>query len=139
MAVLLSLGTSSHLRSLSQVQAEIKKAHFRRSLAMDFKQKARATSAAGSCCYGGLASHATTSFSVSLAGRGAGGTQQRGLLLLPARASLPGYIPSSFASDNFLPCPTQEMSQRACGQNTVDITDLNQHRPNLNKELETML
>ncbi|KAM7081890.1 parathyroid hormone/parathyroid hormone-related peptide receptor-like [Ciconia maguari] len=121
-----------------EVQAEIKKAHFRRSLALDFKQKARATSAAGSCCYGGLASHATTSFSMSLAGRGAGSTQQRGLLLL-ARASLPGYIPSSFASDNFLPCPTQEMSQKACGENIADLTDLNQHHPNLKKELETML
>ncbi|NXQ78986.1 PTH1R protein, partial [Nyctibius grandis] len=121
-----------------EVQAEIKKAHFRRSLALDFKQKARATSAAGSCCSGGLASHATTSFSVSLVGRGAGSTQQRGLLL-PACASLPGYIPSSFASDNFLPCPTQEMSQKACGENTVGLTDLNQRHPNLNKELETML
>ncbi|NXT30765.1 PTH1R protein, partial [Pelecanoides urinatrix] len=122
-----------------EVQAEIKKAHFRRSLALDFKQKARATGVAGSCCYGGLASHATTSFSVSLAGRGAGNTQQQRGLLLPARASLPAYIPGSFASDNFLPCPTQEMSQKACGENTVDLTDLNQRHSNLNKELETML
>ncbi|NWU68747.1 PTH1R protein, partial [Pterocles burchelli] len=121
-----------------EVQAEIKKAHFRRSLALDFKQKARATSAAGSCCYGGLASHATTSFSVSLAGRGAGDTQQRGLLL-PARASLPGYIPGSFAPDLFLPGPTQEMSQKACGENTADFPDLDQRHPNLSKELETML
>ncbi|KAM6334171.1 parathyroid hormone/parathyroid hormone-related peptide receptor-like [Alca torda] len=121
-----------------EVQAEIKKAHFRRSLALDFKQKARATGTAGSCCYGGPASHATTSFSMSLAGRGAGSTQQRGLLL-PARASLPGYIPGSFASDHFLPCPSQEMSQKVCGENTVDLTDLNQRHPNLNKELETML
>uniref|UniRef100_A0A8C8BCA2 Parathyroid hormone/parathyroid hormone-related peptide receptor n=1 Tax=Otus sunia TaxID=257818 RepID=A0A8C8BCA2_9STRI len=121
-----------------EVQAEIKKAHFRRSLALDLKQKARATSAAGSCCYGGLASHATTSFSVSLAGRGAGSTQQRGLLLL-ARASLPGYIPGPFASDHFLPCPTKEMSQKACGENTADLTDLNLRRPNLKSELETML
>ncbi|KFP41605.1 Parathyroid hormone/parathyroid hormone-related peptide receptor, partial [Chlamydotis macqueenii] len=93
-----------------EVQAEIKKAHFRRSLALDFKQKARATSTAGSCCYSGLASHTTASFSVSLAGRGAASTQQG--LLLPARASLPGYLPSSFASENFLPCPNQEMSQK---------------------------
>lgn len=64
--------------------------------------------------------------------------QQQGLLL-PARASLPGCIPSSFTSDNFLPCRTQEMSQRACGENIVDLTDLNQHHPNLNKELETVL
>ncbi|NWH58416.1 PTH1R protein, partial [Geococcyx californianus] len=121
-----------------EVQAEIKKAHFRRSLAMDFKQKARATSAAGSCCYGGLTSHATTSFSTSLAGRGAVSTQQHGLLV-PARASLPGYIPTSFASGNFLPCPNQEMSQKACEENIVDLRDLNQHPLNLNKELETML
>ncbi|NWQ81464.1 PTH1R protein, partial [Columbina picui] len=121
-----------------EVQAEIKKAHFRRSLALDFKQKARATSAAGSCCYGGLASHGTTSFSVSLAGRGAANLQPRGLLL-PARASLPGCGPSSFALENFLPCPGQEMKQKSCGENTVDLTDLTQHHPNLNKELETML
>ncbi|NWR77046.1 PTH1R protein, partial [Centropus unirufus] len=120
-----------------EVQAEIKKARFRRSLALDFKQQARATSAAGSCC-GGLASHATTSFSTSLAGRGAGSTQQRGLLL-PARASLPGYIPPSFASENFLSVPTQEMSQKAFGENIGGLTELNQDQPNLNKELETML
>ncbi|KAK2522414.1 hypothetical protein Q9966_012604 [Columba livia] len=118
----------------SQVQAEIKKARFRRSLALDFKQKARATSAAGSCCYGGLASHGTTSFSVSLAGRGAANPPPRGLLL-PARASLPG----SFALENVVPCPGQEMRQKGCGENTVDLTDLTQRHPNLNKELETML
>ncbi|NWW51788.1 PTH1R protein, partial [Pedionomus torquatus] len=119
-----------------EVQAEIKKAHFRRSLALDFKQKARATSGAGSCCYGGLGSQATTSFSTSLTGRGTGGTQQRGLLL-PPRASLPGFVPNSFASNHFLPCPNQEMSQKVCGENLVDLTD--QRHPSLNKELETML
>uniref|UniRef100_A0A672UI54 Parathyroid hormone/parathyroid hormone-related peptide receptor n=1 Tax=Strigops habroptila TaxID=2489341 RepID=A0A672UI54_STRHB len=129
--------SNAHLRS-GEVQAEIKKAHFRRSLALDFKQKARATSAAGSYCSGGLTSHPTTSFSTSLVGRGSGSTQQRGLLL-PARASLPGYIPSSFASDNFAPCMTQEMSQKPCGENTGDSTDLDRCHPNLNKELETML
>ncbi|KAM6295423.1 parathyroid hormone/parathyroid hormone-related peptide receptor-like [Aegotheles albertisi] len=121
-----------------EVQAEIKKAHFRRSLALDFKQKARATGAAGSCCYGGLGSHTTTSVSTSLGGRGAGSTQQRGLLL-PARASLPGYVPSSHALENFLPCPSQEMSQKACGENILDLTELNQPHPKLNKEMETML
>uniref|UniRef100_A0A8B9Q495 Parathyroid hormone/parathyroid hormone-related peptide receptor n=1 Tax=Apteryx owenii TaxID=8824 RepID=A0A8B9Q495_APTOW len=121
-----------------EVQAEIKKAHFRRSLALDFKQKARATSTAGSCYCGGLLSHATASFSTSLAGRGAASTQQRGLLLA-ARASLPGYVPSSFASDNFLPCPPREMSQKACGENTGDLTGLDRSHPGLNKELETML
>ncbi|NXI48398.1 PTH1R protein, partial [Galbula dea] len=120
-----------------EVQAEIKKAHFRRSLALDFKQKARATSA-GSCCHAGLASHGTASFSMSLAGRGAGSTQQRGLML-PARASLPGYVPSSFASGTFLPCVPQDLRQKACGESRVASADLNQRCPNLQQELETML
>ncbi|XP_015741157.1 parathyroid hormone/parathyroid hormone-related peptide receptor-like isoform X1 [Coturnix japonica] len=120
-----------------EVQAEIKKAHFRRSLALDFKQKARASSAAGSCCYGGLMSHGTTSFSVSLTGRGPGGTQPRGLLL-PARGSLPGYTPSSCAAD-LLPHLTQGMSQKTCGENTVGFKDLDENQPSRNKELETTL
>ncbi|KAM8989042.1 parathyroid hormone/parathyroid hormone-related peptide receptor-like [Ara ararauna] len=120
-----------------EVQAEIRKAHLRRSLALDFKQKARATSAVGSYCYGGLSSHPTTSVSTSLVGRGAGSSlQQR---LLPARASLPGCIPSSFASDNFVPGVTQEMSQKPAGETAGDPTDLDRGHPNLNKELETML
>lgn len=119
------------------MQAEIKKAHFRRSLALDFKQKARASSAAGSCCYGGLMSHGTTNFSVSLTGRGPGGTQPRGLLL-SARGSLPGYTPSSCAAD-LLPHLTQEMSQKTCGENTVGSKDPDESHPNPNKELETML
>ncbi|NXD17542.1 PTH1R protein, partial [Nothocercus nigrocapillus] len=53
-----------------EVQAEIKKAHFRRSLALDFKQKARATSTAGSCYCGGPLSQATVSISTSAAARG---------------------------------------------------------------------
>ncbi|XP_042691990.1 parathyroid hormone/parathyroid hormone-related peptide receptor-like [Centrocercus urophasianus] len=120
-----------------EVQAEIKKARFRRSLALDFKQKARASSAAGSCCYAGLMSHGTTSFSVSLAGRGPGGTQPRGLLL-PARGSLPGYAPSSCAAE-LLSHLTQEMSQKTCGENSLGLKDLDENHPNLNRELETML
>lgn len=41
-----------------KVQAEVKKAWLRRSLALDLKQKARV--AGGSCYYGGTTSHATT-------------------------------------------------------------------------------
>ncbi|XP_065603289.1 parathyroid hormone/parathyroid hormone-related peptide receptor-like [Cyrtonyx montezumae] len=120
-----------------EVQAEIRKAHFRRSLALDLKQKARASGAAGSCCYGGLVSHGTTSFSVSLAGRGLGGTQPRGLLL-PARGSLPGCTPSSCAAA-LLPHLTREMSQKTCRENTVGLKDLDHSHPNLNRELETKL
>ncbi|XP_071584692.1 parathyroid hormone/parathyroid hormone-related peptide receptor-like [Heliangelus exortis] len=118
-----------------EVQTEIKKAHFRRSLALDFKQKARGSSAApGSCCYGGLGSHPSTS--TSLAGRGAGGTQQQGLVL---PATLPGFVPSSFGSGKFLPCPRQELSLKICGDKPRDFLDLNEHHPKVTKELETML
>ncbi|NXC03005.1 PTH1R protein, partial [Orthonyx spaldingii] len=118
-----------------EVQAEIKKAHFRRLLALDLGQQARP----GSCCCAGPGSQAPQSCSTSLAGRGAGGP--RGLLLLPARPRLPGYIPSSGASDQLLPCPAQEMSQKPRGESTGDATELTRchPNPNPNKELETML
>ncbi|XP_060951223.1 parathyroid hormone 3 receptor [Limanda limanda] len=50
-----------------EVQAEVKKAWLRRSLAQDLKQKTRMTSSGGggSCYYGGMMSH-TTTHSVSL-------------------------------------------------------------------------
>ncbi|NXB83169.1 PTH1R protein, partial [Vidua chalybeata] len=115
-----------------EVQAEIKKAHFRRLLALHLGQQARP----GSCCCAGRGSQAPQSCSTSLAGRGAGGT--RGLLL-PARPHLPGYIPGSGASDQLLPCPVQEPSQKAQGENTVDLTELTQCHPKPNKELETVL
>ncbi|XP_033375896.1 parathyroid hormone/parathyroid hormone-related peptide receptor-like [Parus major] len=99
-----------------EVQAEIKKAHFRRLQALDLGQRARPGS--------------SQSCSTSLAGRGAGGT--RGL-------RLPGYIPSSGTSDQLLPCPGQELSQKPRGENTVDLTGLAQCHPKPNKELETML
>ncbi|XP_031990266.1 parathyroid hormone/parathyroid hormone-related peptide receptor-like [Corvus cornix cornix] len=115
-----------------EVQAEIKKAHFRRLLALDLGQQARP----GSCCCAGPGSQAPQSCSTSLAGRGAGGT--RGLLL-PARPRPPGYIPSSGASDQLLPCPAQEMSQKPRGENTMDLTDPTQCHPKPDKELETVL
>lgn len=112
------------------MQAEIKKAHFRRLLALDLGQQARP----GSCCCAVRGSQAPQS--TSLAGRGAEGT--RGLLL-PARARLPGFVPSSGTSDQLLPCPAQELSQKPRGENTVDLTELTQCHPKPNKELETML
>lgn len=51
--------------SCPQVQAEVKKAWSRRSLALDIKQNARMTSSGGSCYYGGMMSQ-TTTHSVSL-------------------------------------------------------------------------
>ncbi|XP_056367941.1 parathyroid hormone/parathyroid hormone-related peptide receptor-like [Oenanthe melanoleuca] len=100
-----------------EVQAEIKKAHFRRLLALDLRQRGRP----GSC-------------GRSRAGRGAGGT--RGLLL-PARPRPPGHVLG--ASEQLLPCPGQELSHKPRGETTVDLTDLTQCHPEPNKELETML
>ncbi|XP_071318736.1 parathyroid hormone 3 receptor isoform X3 [Trachinotus anak] len=96
-----------------EVQAEVKKAWLRRSLALDLKQKARMTSSGGggSCYYGGMMSH-TTTHSVSLsaahpkalsftggvvgsggaAGGGSGVRLPRHTSLHPQN-SLPGYVP----------------------------------------------
>lgn len=96
------------------MQAEVKKAWLRRSLALDLKQKARMTSSGGggSCYYGGMMSHTTTQ-SVSLsaanpralsfaggvvcsggsAGGGSGVRPPRHSSLQP-QSSLPGYVPS---------------------------------------------
>ncbi|XP_030397575.1 parathyroid hormone/parathyroid hormone-related peptide receptor-like [Gopherus evgoodei] len=130
-----------------EVQAEIKKARFRRSLALDFKQKTRVTSTGGSCYYGGLVSHTTNSVSMSIAGRGpagAGVQQSTKLRILPLspHTSLLGYIPSSSASDNSVPSPTQDIPQKAHGENAKDFVcfpDLGQSHSSLSKEVETML
>ncbi|CAM5128508.1 unnamed protein product [Natator depressus] len=130
-----------------EVQAEIKKARFRRSLALDFKQKTRVTSTGGSCYYGGLVSHTTNSVSMSITGRGAAGagmqqSAKHRVLPLSSHTSLLGYIPSSSASDNSVPSPTQEIPQKAPGENAKDIVcfpDLSQSHSSLSKEVETML
>ncbi|NXA42190.1 PTH1R protein, partial [Eudromia elegans] len=115
------------------VQAEIKKARFRRSLALDFKQKARATSTVGSCYCSGPLSQATTSISTSAAGRRAASGAGRGLL--PA-ARLPSCALAAPAA--FLPCAPGELSQKGPEENTADW-GLQRSPPGLTKELETML
>ncbi|KAI4894709.1 hypothetical protein NFI96_034354, partial [Prochilodus magdalenae] len=83
-----------------EVQAEVKKAWLRRSLALDLKQKARVTSSAGggSCYYGGMMSHTT---SVCLSVSGTKGLALTGSALgIKGQAhhqvltNLPGYVPS---------------------------------------------
>ncbi|NWX88692.1 PTH1R protein, partial [Nothoprocta pentlandii] len=106
-----------------EVQAEIRKARFRRSLALDFKQKARATSTVGSCYCSGPLSQATA----SAAGRGAASAAGRGLLPL---AGLPSYGAAAF--------PPHELSQKGCGEKRAE-SGLQRSPPGLAKELETML
>ncbi|XP_064589561.1 parathyroid hormone/parathyroid hormone-related peptide receptor-like [Zonotrichia leucophrys gambelii] len=108
-----------------EVQAEIRKAHFRRLLALHLGQPARP----GSCCCAGPGGcGAPRSLSTGLAGRAAGGA--RGMLL-PTRPRPPGSIPGSI--------PAQEPSQRGRGEPTGDLTELTQCQPKPSKELETML
>uniref|UniRef100_A0A8C7UC00 Parathyroid hormone/parathyroid hormone-related peptide receptor n=1 Tax=Oncorhynchus mykiss TaxID=8022 RepID=A0A8C7UC00_ONCMY len=110
-----------------EVQAEVKKAWLRRSLALDLKQKTRVTSSGGggSCYYGGMMSH-TTTHSVSLtvanprgmslngAGApgmgGAGGSNGGGGSRQPRLTSsfhpltnLPGYVPSNTETPSAFP------------------------------------
>ncbi|KAM6951011.1 parathyroid hormone 3 receptor [Aplochiton taeniatus] len=117
-----------------EVQAEVKKAWLRRSLALDLKQKARMTSSGGggSFYYGGMMSH-TTTHSVSLsvghprglalngcgagggggasAGGGGGGARQARLNSLHPLTNLPGYVPG----DTETPDPQQELAERKPG------------------------
>ncbi|KAK1882093.1 Parathyroid hormone/parathyroid hormone-related peptide receptor [Dissostichus eleginoides] len=102
-----------------EVQAEVKKAWLRRSLALDLKQKAKMTSSGGSCYYGGMMSH-TTTHSVSLSAANpralsSGGASGGGAGVRPPRhgslhpqSSLPGYVPG----DAETPGPQQELPVR---------------------------
>ncbi len=82
-----------------QVQAEVKKAWLRRSLAIDLKQKARVNSSAGcgSGYYGGMMSHTTTqSVCLSVSGTkglplGTMGAKRQSRL--HNSGNLPGYAP----------------------------------------------
>ncbi|XP_069490206.1 parathyroid hormone/parathyroid hormone-related peptide receptor-like [Ambystoma mexicanum] len=96
-----------------EVQAEIKKAWFRRNLNLDIKQRPRVTSTGGSCYYGGVVSHATNSVSMSLAGQrapGSGSLQAGKHRAVPSHSmnNLPGYLPSPSSSEHAVPSPTKE-------------------------------
>ncbi|XP_029428095.1 parathyroid hormone/parathyroid hormone-related peptide receptor-like [Rhinatrema bivittatum] len=131
-----------------EVQAELKKAWFRRNLALDLKQKTRVTSTGGSFYCGGMVSHTTNSFSMSVAVRGVstGGPQPSGKhRILPGHTvtSLPIHIPSSPYVENSLPSSTQEKPQKGAGEGiSKDLTcsqDLHQRDCSLQKELDTIL
>ncbi|XP_061765476.1 parathyroid hormone 3 receptor isoform X1 [Nerophis ophidion] len=103
-----------------EVQAEVKKAWLRRSLALDLKQKARITSSngGGSCYYGGMMSHTTThSVCMSAAhprafplGTNIGSRLPRHAPLY-AQSSLPGYAVSYCETSGL----QQEMAARRSG------------------------
>lgn len=97
------------------MQAEVKKAWLRRSLALDIKQKARVVSSTGggSCYYGGMTSHTTTQ-STCLGAQGA--VLARGAALgvrgQSHVANLPGYTPSETAETTL---PTVQQSELSTG------------------------
>lgn len=114
-----------------QVQAEVKKAWLRRSLALDIKQKARVVSSTGggSCYYGGMTSHTTTQ-SICLGAQGPILTRSMplGVKGQSPVANLPGYIPNETA-ETTLPIVQHSELWRADivgtlydqnGQNTVE-------------------
>ncbi|XP_061562267.1 parathyroid hormone 3 receptor [Phycodurus eques] len=111
-----------------EVQAEVKKAWLRRSLALDLKQKARITSSngGGSCYYGGMMSHATTTHSVCMSAANhkalplaggmvgyAGGACGGSGLRLPRQAALhpQSSLPRYTASE----CESSAMAARRSG------------------------
>ncbi|KAJ6654794.1 hypothetical protein lerEdw1_006483 [Lerista edwardsae] len=126
-----------------EVQAEIKKARFRRNLVLDIKQKTRATSTGGSYYYGGLVSHTTNSISLSIAGWGVSSAAavamplggKNWLLHLTSTTPVPEYTPGSSILDR---SPSQEIAQKSLGEGLG-------HSPpaegnfSLKTELETML
>nr|XP_056719326.1 parathyroid hormone/parathyroid hormone-related peptide receptor-like [Euleptes europaea] len=130
-----------------EVQAEIKKARFRRNLILDIKQKTRATST-GSYYYGGLVSHVTNSVSLSVAGWG---TASATAVALPLGAKnwLPHLTPAATASLESTPgsptlpgSPSQEITQKAFEENLKalrgSLQSLGSHS-GLKEEQETML
>ncbi|XP_020649631.3 parathyroid hormone/parathyroid hormone-related peptide receptor [Pogona vitticeps] len=130
-----------------EVQAEIKKARFRRNLVLDIKQKTRVTSTGGSCYYGGLISHATNSVSLSMASWGAASAAavamplgaKNWLLHFTPSALVSEYRTAAFTLDR---SPSQEMTQKALTENIMvweDSPDLERNHSSLQKELETML
>lgn len=129
-----------------QVQAEVKKARFRRNLVLDIKQKTKVTSTGGSYYYGGLVSHVTNSVSLSMAGWGTAsatavalplGAKNWLLHLTPAAALeyMPGFPP--------LPrCPSQEMTQKAFEENIKALRGSHEtegSHSGVKNEVETML
>lgn len=129
-----------------QVQAEVKKARFRRNLVLDIKQKTRVTSTGGSYCYGGLVSHVTNSMNLSMAGWGTAsatavslplGTKNWLLHLTPTAAL--EYVPGL---PTLPKCPSQEITQKVFEENLQTLRGSFKSEEShscFEKEFETML
>ncbi|XP_015263989.1 PREDICTED: parathyroid hormone/parathyroid hormone-related peptide receptor [Gekko japonicus] len=129
-----------------EVQAEVKKARFRRNLVLDIKQKTRVTSTGGSCYYGGLVSHVTNSVSLSMAGWG---TASATAVALPLGAKnwllhlTPAATVEYMHGCPTLPrSPSQEITQKAFEENLKALRgsfESEGSHSGFKKEAETML
>ncbi|XP_058477707.1 parathyroid hormone 3 receptor [Solea solea] len=139
-----------------EVQAEVKKAWLRRSLALDLKQKTRMTSSGGggSCYYGGMMSQATTTHSVSVsaatprglsftggvagsagAAAAAGGGGGSGVRL---QTSLSGYVPADAQTSGGFTRNKENPDSKHHGVSSVQPSGAEEPDSSL-RELETAL
>ncbi|XP_039211807.1 parathyroid hormone/parathyroid hormone-related peptide receptor-like [Crotalus tigris] len=130
-----------------EVQAEIKKAWFRRNLLLDLKQKTRVTSTGGSCYFGGLVSHATNSISLSMTSWGTASASAIAMPLVVRNwllqlASSGATLEYFSASSTLCNCLSQEMMQKAPEEiikALVDSQGLEENHSCLKKDFETTL
>ncbi|KAK9397056.1 PTH2R: Parathyroid hormone 2 receptor [Crotalus adamanteus] len=130
-----------------EVQAEIKKAWFRRNLLLDLKQKTRVTSTGGSCYFGGLVSHATNSISLSMTSWGTASATAIAMPLVVRNwllqlASSGATLEYFSASSTLCNCLSQEMMQKAPEEiikALVESQGLEENHSCLKKDFETTL
>lgn len=91
----------------SQVQAEIKKSWSRRTLALDFKRKAR--SGSNTYSYGPMVSHTSVTNVTARAPLALHLTTRLGPVPVNGHRNLPGYVKNGSVSENSVPSSAQEL------------------------------
>lgn len=91
----------------SQVQAEIKKSWSRRTLALDFKRKAR--SGSNTYSYGPMVSHTSVTNVTARAPLALHLTTRLGPVPVNGHRNLPGYVKNGSVSENSIPSSGQEL------------------------------
>lgn len=91
----------------SKVQAEIKKSWSRRTLALDFKRKAR--SGSNTYSYGPMVSHTSVTNVTARAPLALHLTTRLGPVPVNGHRNLPGYVKNGSVSENSIPSSGQEL------------------------------
>lgn len=91
----------------SQVQAEIKKSWSRRTLALDFKRKAR--SGSNTYSYGPMVSHTSVTNVTARGPLALHLTTRLGPVPANGHRNLPGYVKNGSVSENSVPSTAQEL------------------------------